>query len=374
MSPTPDLRREEYICTTRACTYINIFMDAASSETAQEPVRFRAGKKRKAYRQRTQEDQDTVPETTQSPPAVSAPVSSEKPTLRDTPDDGEDGEGSVAAALRLRNARRARLGGVAFRNTNRLDDDINSERALVLHDADDASNGENVIKGVTDRFTHQTGRLADLNDKHMMDYIESRLSNRADGNSSQNTASASASDSTRQTTATASNHESGRAVMQGQLVEIDLGDHSNASRTGHTGQRDGITDGERKAKKPRLRRDGKPWRPRNRRDSDALKRDQIVDEILREARLDLYEPTLEQTSSTAGADQDGAADERLAEEFRQQFLEDVAERQLRKKKAATQAARPGTEEVLKGPKLGGSRNARAQMRDLLLKKEKEGKK
>jgi hypothetical protein len=90
--------------------------------------------------------------------------------------------------------------------------------------------------------------------------------------------------------------------------------------------------------------------------------------------VDLYEPFPEQTSSTAGADQDGAADERLAEEFRQQFLEDVAERQLRKKKAASQAARPGTEEVLKGPKLGGSRNARAQMRDLLLKKEKEGKK
>ncbi|KAM0353527.1 hypothetical protein ACHAPU_001539 [Fusarium lateritium] len=142
-------------------------MDAASSGTAQEPVRFRAGKKRKAYRQRVQEDEDTAPETTQSPPAISAPFSSDKNTLRDTPDDDGDGDGSVAAALRLRNARRARLGGVAFRNTNRPDDDINSERALVLHDADDASNGENVTKGVTDRFTHQTGRLADLNDKHM---------------------------------------------------------------------------------------------------------------------------------------------------------------------------------------------------------------
>jgi hypothetical protein len=30
--------------------------------------------------------------------------------------------------------------------------------------------------------------------------------------------------------------------------------------------------------------------------------------------------------------------------------------------------------VLKGPKLGGSRNSRAAMRDLLLKKEKEEKK
>ncbi|KAH6961022.1 hypothetical protein HG530_004768 [Fusarium avenaceum] len=351
-------------------------MDATSSETAPEPIRFRAGKKRKAYRQRAQGEEDTLAETIQPPPAVSASVSSDKPAQRDTPDDNdeEDGEGSVAAALRLRNARRGRFGGVAFRNTGRPDDDTNSERALVLHDIDDASNAESVIKGVTDRFTHQTGRLADLNDRHMMDYIESRLSNRAGGNSSQTTTSASPSDPARQLATTTSNHESGRAVMQGQLVEIDLGDHGDVPRSGHATQGDGAADGERRAKKPRLRRDGKPWRPRNRRDSDAVKRDQIVDEILREARLDLYEPSPEQTSSTAGADQDGAADERLAEEFRQQFLEDVAERQLRKKKAASQAARPGTEEVLKGPKLGGSRNARAQMRDLLLKKEKEGKK
>lgn len=75
--------------------------------------------------------------------------------------------------------------------------------------------------------------------------------------------------------------------MQGQLMEIDLGDHAqggNAILNGRAGQGDGATDGGRRAKKPRLRRDGKPWRPRNRRDSDAVKRDQIVDEILRETR------------------------------------------------------------------------------------------
>ncbi|RBQ82016.1 hypothetical protein FVER14953_00906 [Fusarium verticillioides] len=160
--------------------------------------------------------------------------------------------------------------------------------------------------------------------------------------------------------------------MQGQLMEISLEDHS--ARSENALQADSSTDGGPRAKKPRLRRDGTPWRPRNRRDSDALKRDQIVDEILHETRLDLYEPTPGQNSHNAVADQDGAADARLAEEFRQQFLEDVAERQLRKKKATNQTTRAGTEEVLKGPKLGGSRNARAQMRDILLKKDKEGKK
>ncbi|KAF9774508.1 hypothetical protein IL306_007462 [Fusarium sp. DS 682] len=348
-------------------------MDTNSSEPASEPIRFRAGKKRKAYRPRTLEDDDddVVVETIQSPPTASASRTGDKLARGDIPGREEDGDGSVSAAIKLRNARRGRLGGVAFRNANRPDDDTNSERALVPHDASDTTNIEPIIKGVSDRFTHQTGRLTDLNDKHMMDYIESRLSNRAGGNKSQNTSSVSTSNPAPQHPATALNHESGRAVMQGQLMEIDLHEHS--SRSENMFQADSTTDCDRRAKKPRLRRDGKPWLPRNRRDSDALKRDQIVDEILRETRLDLYEPAPEQYSG-ADADQDGAADERLAEEFRQQFLEDVAERQLRKKKVTNPTARGGAEEVLKGPKLGGSRNARAQMRDLLLKKEKEGKK
>ncbi|KAF5715357.1 hypothetical protein FGLOB1_3084 [Fusarium globosum] len=345
-------------------------MEVHSSEPATEPVRFRTGKKRKAYRQRVQQDDASVAETIQSHPTASASEPSHELSRNASPDRAQGEEESVVAALKLRNARRARLGGVAFRNTNRPDEDMNNERALIPHDADGTSNNEPIVKGVADRFTHQTGRLTDLNDKHMMDYIESRLYNRAGGNTSHNTLSASTSDPARQpsatttTTTTTTNHESGRAVMQGQLVEISLEDHS--ARGENPVQADSATDGGPRAKKPRLRKDGTPWRPRNRRDSDALKRDQIVDEILHETRR--------QDSHTAVADQDGAADARLAEEFRQQFLEDVAERQLRKKKATNQTTRPGTEEVLKGPKLGGSRNARAQMRDLLLKKEKEGKK
>lgn len=183
--------------------------------------------------------------------------------------------------------------------------------------------------------------------------------------------------------------------MQGHLLEIDLGDDvrdRNVARTERItqGGHEDVPQG-RRAKKPRLGRDGKPWRPRNRRGSDALKRDQLVEEVLRETRctfmplelmderwsnnllVDVYEMP-DQSNKASAAEEDGAADDRLAEEFRQQFLEDVAQRQLRKKKPTNQPVRPGSEDVLKGPKLGGSRNVRAQMRDLLLKKEKEGKK
>ncbi|KAH6998134.1 hypothetical protein BKA56DRAFT_566907 [Ilyonectria sp. MPI-CAGE-AT-0026] len=354
---------------------------------AGEPViRFRAGKKRKAYRQRIDDDDNTAePAPTsleaQAPDAVAHTV---------TKADGDsDGESSVAAALRLRNARRGRLRGVGLKNTPRHDDETSGERALVLRDPDGAPEKEASLSSVANRFTHQTGLLADMNDKHMMEYIESRLSSRKSGTTSSSkdapaaTATAPAASAKTAAPGPSTKPEGGHAVMQGRLMEIDLGEEArdiNVARTeratlhGGTSTPGDGNSGGRRAKKPRLGRDGKPWRPRNRRPSDAIKRDQLVEEILRENRLDVYEAPAEPSPLASGLDEDGAADDRLAEEFRQQFLDDVAQRQLKKKKPANQPVRPGVEDVLKGPKLGGSRNVRAAMRDLLLKKEKEGKK
>lgn len=177
--------------------------------------------------------------------------------------------------------------------------------------------------------------------------------------------------------------------MQGKLVEVDLASHpipaAGDDRSG------------RETKRQRLGRDGKPWRPRKRRGSDDIKRDKLVEEFLSEnrrecfssahhARMNLFTdmallllvgvydvPEVSAPSPAA----DGEADERLAEEFRRQFLDDVARRrqqQQQRKKKPTQAAKPGSEDVLRGPKLGGSRNQRAAVRDILLKKEKEAKK
>jgi len=73
--------------------------------------------------------------------------------------------------------------------------------------------------------------------------------------------------------------------------------------------------------------------------------------------------------------EEGAADERIAEEFRRNFL-DAMQRRQRRRAPAQPSNRPGAkkdEEILRGPKLGGSRNSRAAMRDLLLKQEQEKK-
>ncbi|CAM1507000.1 Fc.00g066410.m01.CDS01 [Cosmosporella sp. VM-42] len=325
---------------------------STTGESTTSPIKFRPGKKRKAYRQRTDNNDDA--ETTTSNIGNESREGSAVETR-----DGND-DASVLAALRLRNARKARLRGVGFTTSTRPDDETTGERALVLRDQDESQDA--ALPAIANRFTHQTGLLADLNDRHMMEYIESRLSNRsapAHGTGSQDTPSPADESSSKDAPKT-----EGQAIMQGRLMEIDLSKEARATKV-----EDGARDG--RGKRRRLGKDGKPWRSRNRRGSDDIKRDQLVEEILRESRLDVYDHPPQSTEP--GPDEDGAADERLAEEFRRQFLDDVAQRQLKKKKP-TQAAKPGTEDVLKGPKLGGSRNVRAAMRDLLLQREKQGKK
>ena len=71
---------------------------------------------------------------------------------------------------------------------------------------------------------------------------------------------------------------------------------------------------------------------------------------------------------------DQAADDRIAEEFRRDFLDQVSARQRKKAAPAQPPARgPGgkkEEELMKGLKLGGSRSARAAMREAMLKEKK----
>jgi hypothetical protein len=125
--------------------------------TADEPIRFRPGKKRKIYRQR----EDSSHRAAESTVPLAA--------ARDNnPSEDEDERTSAAAALRLRNARKARAGGVGFSATgSRLDPASDStSSALVASRA--AQHGEAaVVQGITNRFTHQTGLVSSLNDKHM---------------------------------------------------------------------------------------------------------------------------------------------------------------------------------------------------------------
>jgi hypothetical protein len=79
----------------------------------------------------------------------------------------------------------------------------------------------------------------------------------------------------------------------GKLIEIDLGNEARDRNIIRTEQARRQLDGEDvedesapegKSKKPRLGRDGKPWRERKRRTSEDIRRDKLVEEVLRENR------------------------------------------------------------------------------------------
>lgn len=59
---------------------------------------------------------------------------------------------------------------------------------------------------------------------------------------------------------------------------------------------------------------------------------------------------------------DQAADDRIAEQFRRDFLDAIHSR--RRAARTTRNTKTEKTEVPKGPKLGGSRSARAAMRDM----------
>lgn len=135
-------------------------------------------------------------------------------------------------------------------------------------------------------------------------------------------------------------HSSRAAAGQGKLEEVNL--DSSVSRT----HKDWNSP---PPPKVRLGRDGKPRRNRNRRTSDDIKRDQMVEAVLSEAKLEYFDET-PAPSRFAGTDDD------MVERFRNEYFESIEGRQARKPPQL-----PGAKDQPKGPKLGGSRSARAAM-------------
>jgi hypothetical protein len=129
--------------------------------TIEPPIIFRAGKKRKAYRQRVEgDDADATPAAPESAGAVVEMASEEDPSI------------SVAEALRLRNARKSRLKGVGFAaqfstRDEAVEEDVNEERSLVVHKQEEVAPQNPLVGGMTRRFAPQTGMVGDLVNKHM---------------------------------------------------------------------------------------------------------------------------------------------------------------------------------------------------------------
>ena len=109
--------------------------------------------------------------------------------------------------------------------------------------------------------------------------------------------------------------------------------------------------------------------PRRRRPSEDIARDALVEQILTENRTEHYDDggTTVPKTSQAGRNED--ADERLAAQFRQDFLDSQAQRlqQQQQQQQRNKAAPKDPGQSV--PKLGGSRSQRAAMEKARREKE-----
>jgi hypothetical protein len=146
-----------------------------------------------------------------------------------------------------------------------------------------------------------------VTDRARMAYIDSELAKRraAEGaiTTSSNSNNSSRPLAYRNEEAARKDEVQRQPAALGKLLEIDLGDEArnkNVERTdkarrrlgGEEVEEEGEGEGRKKPAKVRLGRDGKPWRGRKRRASDDVKRDKLVEEVLRENRRMLLTPVL----------------------------------------------------------------------------------
>ncbi|KAL2011884.1 hypothetical protein VTN00DRAFT_4602 [Thermoascus crustaceus] len=337
-----------------------------------EPL-FRPVKRRKFLRKRVDDEPDQVAaENSSHPPRAlgeDGETTREIAPFASPKDQDENGESQIADIRRLRKPYKARRGGIEFSTSSRQRPDDDSQYSDVVAAPDPESEK---IRAICDRFTTHTGQKVDV-DKHMMAYIESEMAKRHHGTAA---TEAPASDTPKAGEGEPSNRQSDPRLLQrepaslGKLHEIDLGQEAklqNIARTEAATRRlagdQTASPEEESPKKARSGKDGKPWRNRRRRNSEDIERDKLVEEVLRESKLDVYdEPEQEEQQD------DQAADDRIAEQFRRDFLDAL---QSRRRGTRTRNTKAAKSDAPRGPKLGGSRSARAAMRE---KQEKAGQK
>ncbi|THW16234.1 hypothetical protein D6D23_08634 [Aureobasidium pullulans] len=310
------------------------------ADTNEGPV-FRASKRRKVFRKRRDDDEESDGEV--AIPTGSTAVATNN---QDQEVETETREGSVA----LRHVRPggARKGGVAFSSTRTANDSGTSS----VFDTNAPPTPLNPVEHAQARFVAPTGHIASADDKHMMAYVDSKLARLTPSHeastSTTNQSSTPVDPTYVSTTATQQVAANPASVARGHLDEVDINQSTLLTNTTTS----------RPPKRPR-----KPWH--NRRNSASLARDAMVDQILRESQLNIYEsPSTSATpqgpTSTAAETED--ADERMAAEFQRNFYAQAEERAVRRVAAPPPPTFGANKlESLKGPKLGGSRSQRAAM-------------
>lgn len=145
-------------------------------------------------------------------------------------------------------------------------------------------------------------------------------------------------------------HSNRLAAGQGKLQEVEIGPKPAVP-----------------VSKARRDKYGYGWRNPKRRNSEDLRRDQMVEAVLREAKLDFFD---ESAPTNPHANSSGNNDDAIAERFQIEYMESMEEARQQRKPAPPAGGIKGAKEAPKGPKLGGSKSARAR----ILKAQEEEKK
>ncbi|KAK2798214.1 hypothetical protein FQN50_008912 [Emmonsiellopsis sp. PD_5] len=343
---------------------------------AQEPL-FRPVKRRKFLRKRPDSSLDEAQTQPSPEPEYPAPTEPADAHFRTSQDDQAETDTSIAEIFRRRKALKARRGGIEFTAATKPTGEGTGESSEVDLAAQDAEDMR--LQGISDRFVAHTGQKVDVN-KHMMTYIESEMAKRHQKATTDEPVSDMTSPGGIVNPASELKVPQRQPASLGKLHEIDLGPDSklrNIERTQAATRRlagdEPLEEDDEKiagSRKDRPGKDGKYWRGRRRRNSEDIKRDQLVEEVLRESKRELPSSNaylyreLDVYDEPEVADQpndDQAADDRIAEQFRRDFLDAI---QSRRRGARAKTSKAAKSDVPRGPKLGGSRSARAAMREM----------
>ena len=135
-----------------------------------EPL-FRASKRRKVLRRRLNDDNDAPlvnPQNQLRPLTTSSSAAASSHSLLETaaPTEPEERVLTIAEILRRRKLAKARRAGIEFSNTsqNTHSNSTPQQPSDALVSIDD---GRSAVKAAVNRFAPQTGKVADVLDKHM---------------------------------------------------------------------------------------------------------------------------------------------------------------------------------------------------------------
>ncbi|KAG9828440.1 hypothetical protein KCU98_g14203, partial [Aureobasidium melanogenum] len=304
------------------------------ADTNEGPI-FRPSKRRKVFRKRRDDDETSEGDVATQPGSATTADNKQQEAEAETRDGG--------VSLSYVRPLGSRKGGVAFSSTRTANDSGTSS----VVDTNVPPTPPNAVEHAQARFVAPTGHIASADDKHMMAYVDSKLARLTPSHETL-TQSSTPAEPTPTSSATAQHNENQSSASHGHLHQADVANPVPTTTTSSTTSRP-----QKPPRKPH-------WR--NRRNSADIARDAMVDQILRESQLNIYETSASTTHSKPSSDDTQDADERMAEEFKRNFYAAAEERAVRR----TAAPPPPTYganklESLKGPKLGGSRSQRAAM-------------